>query len=50
MSTNSKKHHFIPKTQLKRFSKDKKKNIIFVFDKKLGRTYQSTVKDKGCRF
>lgn len=36
MGTESKKHHYVPKNQLKWFCNNKRKNNLYVFDKKSG--------------
>jgi hypothetical protein len=47
MSTRSKKHHYVPQFLLRNLSLDGVGKRIFVFCKKEGRSYQSSIADAG---
>ena len=47
MTTESKKHHYVPQSLLKRFSIDSKEKQIYVFDKRQEKSYQSSIIDSG---
>jgi hypothetical protein len=47
MTTESKKHHFVPQSILKRFSIDMEEKQIYVFNKQLGKSYISSIIDSG---
>lgn len=45
--TESKKHHYVTKAQLRHFAHDAARSKLFVFDKSNSRSYPSTVKNAG---
>jgi hypothetical protein len=47
VATDSKKHHFVPQSILRRFSIDGTNRQIFVFDKKKGEYYRASIQDTG---
>lgn len=47
MVDQSKKHHFVPRSVLKKFSIDAKEKQIYVYDKKMGCAYVSSIMDAG---
>ncbi|MES2001154.1 MAG: DUF4238 domain-containing protein [Pseudomonadota bacterium] len=47
MSRPSKKHHFVPQFQLRHFAADDDRRSIWVFDKRRGQTYPSSILNAG---
>ncbi len=47
MATESKKHHYVPQSILKRFSINREEKQIYVFNKQLGKDYISSIVDCG---
>lgn len=47
MVTISKKHHYVPQAQLRHFSKDRKHNHLYVFDKHTDKSFGSSIKNVG---
>lgn len=47
MAPTSKKHHYVPQAQLRHFSKDKKRQYLYVFDKRTDKTFGSSIKNIG---
>ena len=47
MTTESKKHHYVPQSILKRFSIDMREKQIYVFNKQLGKSHISSIIDSG---
>lgn len=47
MNRPSKKHHFVPQAQLRNFASGEERRSIYVFDKKTGRSYPSSILNAG---
>ncbi|CAC9974437.1 DUF4238 domain-containing protein [Flavobacterium panici] len=47
MTNESKKHHYLPQSILRRFSIDSKKKQIYVFDKQTEKSYTSSILNSG---
>lgn len=47
MNRPSKKHHFVPQAQLRKFASDEERRSIYVFDKQTERSYPSSILNAG---
>lgn len=47
MSRPSRKHHFVPQAQLRHFAADADRRFLFVFDKRTGRSFRTSILNAG---
>ena len=48
MDDHSKKQHYVPQSMLRRFSADKERTWVYVFDKTKMRSFESSILNAGC--